>query len=278
MKIIIWIIISLIAGTAVFFLLPFSPAKAQFHKAAGKAEIAPDVPELFTEEDIANLPAPVQRYFRHCGYVGAPKMAYLRASLRDVAFVMSESKTINIDYQQYNCTERPERFALISSRLGSIPFEGLDSYQDGRGSMKGVLAKVIPLFDRRGQAMDRACLVAWLAECLLAPNAALQDFVAWEQLDETHARAGISWQGVDAGGVFCFADSGELLEFRTGDRVAVDMRGRETVAEWSAYFSDYHAVNGILQPGVIQSAWHYAEGDCLYFNSNRSPIVIAYGP
>lgn len=66
-------------------------------------------------------------------------------------FVMSDKKTIKFDYKQYNLVERPERFALISSSLSGIPFEGLDSYENGKGSMKGMLAKVIPLFDQRGE-------------------------------------------------------------------------------------------------------------------------------
>jgi len=142
--------------------------------------------------------------------------------------------------------------------------------------MKGTLAKVVQLFNQRGGNMDRSCLVTWLAECLLVPSAALQDFVKWYPVDDTHARASISWEGISAEGVFRFSDSGELLEFSTSDRVATDMSGKETEVEWSALFRDYHLVNGFLQPGIIQSVWHYPEGDCVYFNENEAAFTIEY--
>jgi hypothetical protein len=275
-----WILsfaILIVIGIAVFLLIPYSPASSKYSRLmADKIDTATTVSDIFTETDMEGLPLPVQRYFRYCGYLGTPKMSYMRASLKNVDFVMSKSKTIKIDYQQLNLVERPERFALISSSLSGIPFEGLDSYEKGRGSMKGMLAKVVPLFDQRGESMDRACLVTWLAECLLVPNAALQEFVKWEPIDDTHGKAAITWEGVSAHGIFTFAASGELVAFRTSDRVAVDMDGKETIADWSAYFREYHSVNGILQPKIIQSVWHYQSGDCTYFNENESAVAIRY--
>lgn len=276
-----WVVISsvilIIAGGVVFFRIPYSPTRAQFHHlTAEKTGITAVASGVFAEEDIIGLPLPVRRYFQYCGYLGMPKMSYMRASLKNVEFVMSESRTIKIDYEQLNLTERPERYALISSSLFGIPFEGLDSYGNGTGSMKGTFAKVIRLFDQRGENMDRACLVTWLAECLMVPNAALQDFVKWESVDDTHAKASVSYKGISAGGVFSFAETGELLKFRTGDRVAVDMNGKETKAEWSAFFREYRQVNGLLQPEVIESVWHYPGGDCVYFNQNGAAITIQY--
>lgn len=270
-------LLSLILGIVIFLFIPFSPVKADFERIAeGKIKDAEAVPELFTEADIAGLPTPVQQYFRYCGYLGTPKMAYMKASLTNVDFVMSETKTIKIDYKQLNLVEKPERFALISSSLSGIPFEGLDSYENGKGSMKGMLAKIIPLFNQRGENMDRACLVTWLAECFLVPNAALQGFVKWEPIDDTNVRATVTWEGINASGIFTFATTGELLSFRTSDRVAVDMDGKETKADWSAYFREYHSVNGLKQPKVIQSIWHYKSGDCVYFNQNETAVSIRY--
>lgn len=267
----------LIGAFIIFLHLPYSPAKMQFqHVTDEKIEPLTTVPELFGEEDIKNLPLPVQNYFRYCGYLGTPKMVYMKAFLSNVDFIMSKDKILPIDYSQVNFVERPERFAFIASSLYGIPFEGLDSYQDGKGSMKGFLAKVIPLFNQRGENMDRASLVTWLAECLMLPNAALQGFISWEGIDNTHVKASILWHGIQASGVFTFNENGELLSFRTGDRVATDMNGKERIAEWSAIFSEYHSVNGLLQPAVIQSIWHYPEGDCVYFNENKAPVTFQY--
>lgn len=270
------VILILSAAAAALLIIPFSPTGAEFKNTVDEKAGTYTASGMFTEEDIIGLPLPVQRYFRYCGYLGTIKMSYMKAALNNVDFFMSRDKIIKIDYEQFNLTERPERYALISSRLFGIPFEGLDSYYNGEGSMKGVFAKFVKLFDQKGESMDRACLVTWLAESLMVPNAALQSFVEWESVDETHARAKVSWEGIYAEGMFSFDKSGELIEFRTKDRAAVDMDGKETKAEWSAFFLDYHLVDGILQPGVIQSVWHYNDGDCIYFNQNRSEIKIRY--
>lgn len=270
-------VLILILGAVAFLKMPYSPTKAKFISLTeAKIKGASTTNEVFAEADIAGLPAPVQRYFKYCGYIRTPKMSYMRTVLHDVDFVMSDTKTVKIDYEQFNVIKKPERFAFISSSVMGVPFEGLDSYNDGKGSMKGKLAKAVTLFNQQGEKMDRACLVTWLAESLMAPNAALQDFVTWEALDDNHVKAAINWGNESAGGVFTFSPKGELLSFRTDDRTAIDMDGKETAADWSAYFCDYKAVGEILQPSYIQSVWHYDDGDCIYFNENRSGVSIQY--
>ncbi len=43
-----------------------------------------------------------------------------------------------------------------------------------------------------------------------------------------------------------------------------------------AIYSDYKSNNGISQPSVLTSVWHYSEGDCVYFNQNRSEVSFEY--
>lgn len=275
-----WVLFSILPvllAAAVFLLVPYSPTASRFRRvAAEKIASTGRIDGVFAERDIENLPAPVQRYFRFAGFLGTPKMAYMRASFKDVDFLMDGGRELRIDYQQLNLTARPERFALISSSVAGMPFEGLDSYEGGQGSMRGTLAKVIPLFDQRGESMDRSSLVTWLAECLLAPSAALNDFVRWEAVDETHAKASATWGNLTVSGTFAFSGAGELLSFRTADRVAVGMDGKETAADWSALFQDYRPVNGVMQPKVMRSVWHYAQGDSVYFNRNGAEVAIRY--
>jgi len=275
-----WILIVLIflaAGAFMFLAIQYSPTEDSYHQTVHeRIRAEPGDLGVFTSEDLEGLPAAVRKYFYYCGYVGCPKMTHMQAYFSDVDFVMSENKTIKINYKQFNSTLRPERFAYISSSLACIPFEGLDFFGDGKGSMRGVLGKVIPLFNQQGLNMDRACLVTWLAECLLVPTAALQEFIRWEEIDETHVQATVSWGELSVGGLFSFSDSGELLSFRTSDRTAVDMDGKETHADWSALFSEYRVMNGLMQPTVLESVWHYNTGDITYFNKNKSKVSICY--
>jgi hypothetical protein len=266
-----------IAAVIVFFKLPYSKTVSEFRGIIdSRISNTEKQTDVFTEKDLKGLPLPVQKYFRFCGCLGTPKMSYMKASFTNVDFKMSDKKTIKIDYVQYNFVEKPERFAFIDSSLFGIPFEGFDSYNNGVGSMKGTFAKIIPLFDQRGENMNKSSLVTILAECFIVPNVALQDYIKWEEIDDTHAKATISYYGISESGVFAFDENGEVLSFKTSDRAAIDMNGSTRKAEWSAIYSDYQNVNGIKQPKVLKSIWHYPEGDSVYFNENEASVVIEY--
>lgn len=277
MVIIVSIVIILIAAVVIFFNIPFSKTRSEFSKVINTMITnAPENTGIFTKEDIKDLPLPVQKYFEYCGYLGTPKMSYMKATFKNVAFKMSADKNIKIDYTQYNFVNKPERFAFIDSSLYGIPFEGFDSYRDGVGSMKGSIAKAITLFDQRGDSMDKASLVTILAECLVIPNVALQDYIQWEAIDATHAKATITYYGISAGGTFTFDKNGLMISFKTKDRVATNMDGSTREAEWSAIIIDYQILNCLRQPKVLQSIWHYPEGDSIYFNENKSSVLIEF--
>lgn len=260
-----------------FFQIPYSQLKAEFEKSVKKMIVATKrYPGIFTEEDIQDLPVPVQKYFRYCGYLGTPKMSYMKAVFLHTDFMMDEKKTIKINYTQYNFVEKPTRFAYIDSAIYGVPFDGFDSYHDGIGSMKGSLAKIVTLFDQRGENMDQASLVTFLAESLLVPSIALQDYITWEEVDDNNARVTISYHGISASGLFTFDDNGAVKSFRTKDRVATSMDGTERNAEWSAVFEDYQEEDGIKKPRILLGIWHFPEGDWIYFNKNKVEVKIEF--
>ncbi|HWR44292.1 MAG TPA: DUF6544 family protein [Sporomusa sp.] len=108
--------------------------------------------EVFKEEDISTLPEPVQRYFRHCGYIGKAKMTKAKFVWDNVNFKMRPNKPwIKIKYEQYNFVLEPARLAYIySTMFGVIPFEGRDKYLNGQGNMLGKLLKKVTVFNEPG--------------------------------------------------------------------------------------------------------------------------------
>lgn len=274
----IGVVLFIAAVIAVFFNIPYSKTKTEFSQLInGLINKTRDESGVFTEEDIAYLPPPVQKYFRYCGYIGTRKMSYMKAIYKDVNFLFEKDKPIiRIDYTQYNFVKDPARFAYIDSSIYGIPFEGLDSYTDGNGSMKGVLAKLFTLFNQTGETMDRASLVTYLSECLIIPNAALQDFIVWEEIDEFHSKATISYNGISADGNFTFNEKGEMLSFTTDDREATSIDGTCEKVKWSAVYSEYQETNGIKRPTVLQAVWHYDDGDLVYFDSKDVVIEFDY--
>ncbi|AFV03551.1 hypothetical protein UNSWDHB_1706 [Dehalobacter sp. UNSWDHB] len=263
------ILAAIILLAVIYFIQPYSSLKSDFNKTAAQliSETQPET-EMFSQQDIADLPEPVQKYFNHCGYIGTSKMSWMKTEFKDVPFSTGVDKaTLTIDYTQYNFVETPNRLAFIDSAMYGIPFQGFDSYNQGVGSMKGVIAKAFTLFDQKGVEMDEACLATVLAESLYVPNIALQGYITWEAIDDTHAKASITSFGISASGIFTFNETGEMLEFTTNDRMAVGFDGSKQSIPWSAVYEGYERnENGIFKPTILKAVWHYPEGDLVYFN------------
>jgi len=268
----IGISVFIVLGIVVWFSIPFSPMKSEFSQRKDNL-ISEQHPsgQVFTKEDIAGLPAPLQKYFVNCGYIGKPKMLNIKISHNEVDFILN-GKALKIKCIQFNSGEKPERIALIDTSLYGVPFEGLDAYQDGFGSMKGMIAKSVVLFHQTGDEMNQSSLVNCLAESLLVPNIALKDFMKWETVDENHVKGTITYHNLSVSGIFTFDSHGYLTTFTTDDRIYVDTKGNAQQVRWSAICEDYREVNGIMQPKSLQAIWHLPEGDLVYFDGRDTVI------
>jgi hypothetical protein len=233
--------------------------------------------DVFPLAELEGYPLPVQRFFIEGGFIGKQKMSGLKAVFSDVPFSLGVDKpTISIDYTQINDASEPLRFAYIDSHIYGLPFQGLDSFAGGRGSMEGYLAKRIRLFNQRGCHMDKACLVTYLAEAFFLPTVALSDMVSWEAMDDTHAKATMKAYGMEVSGIFTFSESGEMLVFSTEDRMAASMDGSLEQVPWSAECGEYVIQDGLRVPTRLKATWHYPQGDLLYFDGKDVQITYYY--
>lgn len=275
-------VLIVLAGTVtVWFHIPYSPVKNSFKNdiAALKNEnLLQTETELFAKEDFSHLPKAIQKYIEHCGYIGTPKMSYLKMEYRDVTFMRGRGvPPMSIDYTQYNFVNEPCRMALIDSFMFGTPFEGCDCYSAGKGGMKGVIGKAITLFDVTGEEMDRACLATFLAECLFVPTVLLQDYINFEEISEFETKAVITYGGQSASGTFTFNENYEMLSFTTNDRCAAGEDGTIEYIPWSALCSEYtQRENGIKYPNKFQAVWNYPDEDHVYFDGVISDISYGY--
>ena len=270
------LLVLLVIGIFIFFKLPYSKMKKNFNNVSTKLmEESVSNNEVFTEDDIKDLPIPVKKYFEYCGLLGSKKMSYMKATFKDVTFKTGKDKpSLKIDYTQYNFANMPDRIAFIDSSMFGIPFQGFDTYLNGRGSMKGVIAKSYTMFHQTGDDMNKASLVTYLAECFILPTVVLQDYITWESIDENHVKATISYYDISASGIFTFKDNGEMVSFTTNDRIATETDGRTKEVRWTAICSDYKESNGIKKPTNLKAIWHYTDGDQIYFHGDQ--IIIEY--
>jgi len=262
------VLVLIVVAVVVFFVIPYSPLKAEFNRdVKERIDRSSQVTGVLIYEEVEHFPLSVKRYLETCGYMGKPKSSRMKISFKNTDFKLSREKPmIKIGYSQVNFVQKPDRLAFIDTRMYGIPFQGYDSLLDGEGGMKGVLAKGITLFNETGGDMDQACLVTFLSESLLIPDAALQNYISWKEVDNTHAKAIITYGGIEASGLFTFSETGELLSFSTDDRIYTSMNGDRQQVKWTALFCDYQTKDGRKQPSRLQAIWHLPEGDMIYFD------------
>jgi hypothetical protein len=277
----IGIFMIVLTAVIIWLTIPYSPVKKEFEndidtlRSINRLEKSG---ENFTLSDFSNLPIAVQKYIENCGYIGTPQMSYLKMEYDDVAFMQGRNgPALTIDYQQYDFVNRPARMALIDSSMFGVPFEGYDYYQNGKGGMKGIIAKAITIFNQTGADMDKACLATFLAEAMFAPSILLQDYIVLTEISEYETQATIFYDGISVTGIFTFNDEYEMISFQTNDRGVVGTDGAVEYVPWSAICSDYRfADSGIKQPTKFKAVWNYPTEDFVYFDGTITEISYGF--
>lgn len=280
------IAIAIILLLAIWFNISYSPVKTQFRNdvearlqsAATFTNVNADSSEALAgtldSADIASLPPLIQKNLETCGYIGSKRRTHLTMEYKDVDFGMGVNKPrLKIDYTHVDFADSPDRLAFIDSKMFGIPFQGYDYYMNGKGGMKGVLAKLITLFDQTGLAMDKACLITYLAEALFLPEALLKDFITVKQIDERTVEATITNKGVTATGVFHFNDTYEMTSFTTNDRGQISPDGTIEYTPWEAQCENYKTYSdGIKRPTIFRAVWKNKDSDFVYFDGKISKV------
>ena len=252
----------------VYLKTPYSPVKKQYWEIVERFtnEFSLSKNEI-TEDDLEVLPVVLQKYFIVNGYLGIESTNAVILNFKGADFSMGVDKpNIKINYIVYDFVNEPIRVALIDSKIYGIPFQGIDIYKDAKSSMKGVLAKHMPLFNEEFDFIDSA----YLAECLMHPSLALQNNITYKQIDEYSVEERISKDNAETTGVFYFNEDYEMTSFVVEERFCSDTN---TYERWTAVVADYKVINGINIPTKFQGIWNYDSGDLIYFNSNGMKIT-----
>ena len=276
-RIVLGVLVFLLAGIAIWFLIPYSPLRSEFSKDLEEKKATNVLytnTEVYAETDFERFPDAIRKYVEKCGYLGTKKRNLVKMVYRDVDFSQGkEGPKLTIDYTQYDFAKQPERLAMVESSMFGIPFQGYDYYMDGTGGMKGVVAKLFTLFHQTGDEMDQACLATYLAESLFIPSALLENAIEMKTIDDHHVEATITYRGQTVSGVFEFNEQFEMISFTTNDRAVANSDGTFTYVPWTAQCGDYEVgADGIKRPTTFRAVWNYPEGDFVYFDGKIAEV------
>lgn len=234
--------------------------------------------ELITDYDLNNLPEPVQKYIKNCGYIGTSKMKKCKIIWTDVKHKRSiKSNWMKLQYHQLNLISEPTRIVSIQGRIGCIiPIDISEKYESGFGSWQMKLMRVITLINVQDvEELNKTALVTYLSEALLIPSIALQPFIEWQKVDNYTAKAILRHKDIQVSGIFRFNEIGEFIEFETEDRYNSEDGKGYVKTKWIGMCSKYIEKNNIKYPTEFKAIWKTEDNSFEYFNGVITEIVAS---
>jgi hypothetical protein len=122
--------------------------------------------------------------------------------------------------------------------------------------------------------MDISALVTVLAEALLVPSYALQNYITWFPLEPKKAKAVCKFAGIEVSGIFHFNDKYEFTLFETEERYYSTSGKEYKKMKWSAKAGDY-VDNGTYKfPSTLSAFWTSEKGDIIYYKGTIDNILF----
>lgn len=167
--------------------------------------------------------------------------------------------------EQYNFYSRPARFFYMQASMKGIPFRVYHSYAKENATMKVKILSLFDVVDIKGEDLTKAETVTFLNDlCLFAPSALIQKNIRLEEIDKSSVRVLFQNGKIRVSAVLYFNQIGELINFVSDDRSALQDDGSLRNARWSTPVRDYREFHGIKVPTYGEAIWHYPEGDFVY--------------
>ncbi|HEY3374812.1 MAG TPA: DUF6544 family protein [Candidatus Aquicultor sp.] len=251
------------------FKRAFNGKVGRLFKDQPKAERA-----VITEEDIKDLPEPVQRFLRYTKVIGKKRVATVRLKQKGFMRPKPDGNWIPLEAEQFFAVDNPGfvwKGSLTMAPL--LTMSAQDMYLNGTGNMHVKVMSTITAVNAKGKDMDKASLLRYLSEMSWFPTSFVSDKVKWEPIDAQSARASITDHGITVSGVFTFNDKGELIYF-AAERARDVGGGKLVKTKWIADspVREYRTINGMHIQVKGQASWHLDSGEYTYIKLDLTDI------
>lgn len=221
--------------------------------------------DLVTEDDIKALPEPVQRYIRYTGAVGKPVVSSFYVVMNGKLRKNNASPWMEFRSQQFNCITNPARLFFLDAEMKHMPVAGYHKYAAGKASMDIKLYSVIPVQQQSGYKMDQSETVTCFNDiCVFAPGALTDKHITWLNTYGNKVEALFTNNNITVRAWLYFNDTGQLVNFISGDRYATTDSNTLVQRSWSTPLSDYRTINGMKLATRAQAIYDYEEGPFIY--------------
>ncbi|TFC05072.1 MULTISPECIES: DUF6544 family protein [Cryobacterium] len=257
--------------------------RAEYRRRVATAlrEAEPDTGALVSESDLAHLPALVAEHIRRSGAVGKPRVSTLRATIHGRIRASATSRWMTYTGEQVNTYgPTPSRLFWMDATMFGLPVDVLHVFVGRSATMRVKLCSLLRMVNAAGPEMDRAETVTLFNDlCILAPAALIDAPIAWQQIDDTHAK-GVFTNGAQTVSADLTFRDGDLVDFRSDDRMSTSRDGSTfTPQPWSTPVRDYRAFGSRRLAAHGEGRWHPTapSGEFVYLEYNLDAITYNAG-
>lgn len=223
-------------------------------------------------DSLTRLPFPVRNHIIKCGFEGLAMMNNAEIIWKESYIRLHPDKEWEpLKTKQFNTIQPLTRISYME--FLDMPVAGRDYYRHGEGEMKGKLLNLFTVIKGRGKEVSSSSLITIFSESLFIPSIALQNYITWEEIDSTKAKATLRHGDHQVSGIFYFEHDGLFSRFETSDRYYSNGKNKFERTPFSATVSSYITENDIVYPRDIRITWHLAEGDYDYFKGTLDTVI-----
>jgi len=234
-------------------------------------EVEETGPEVISEADLEGLPEPVQKYLRYAQIVGKKRIGTVRLKQKGSIRTSQDQGWMPFTSEQYYTTDDPAYVWHATVKLFYLPLmKARDRFYKGKGNMLIKLLPFITIADARGDEMDQGTLVRYLSEIIWFPTAFLEDYIQWESIDSSSAKATITVEGLAASAILYFNEEGQMTDFVAKRYMSVE--DEYSLETWSTPIEEYREINGIMVPVKGEAVWRLSSGDFSYIRIEITDI------
>lgn len=220
---------------------------------------------ILGEQEIAHLPACVQKYLVYTGAIGKSKPQNMYLEFDAGMYRKPGDKPMKSHSVQYNFYGEYSRFFLMKASKMGIPFRALHIYKNHQASFQVKVAELFKVVNIKDEELTKAETVTLLNDmCIFAPGSLIDNRLTWNEIDSLSAKVTLANGKYVVSAILYFNESGELVNFVSDDRSALQDDGTMKQVRWTTPISDYKEFDGRKIPAKGKTIWNYPEGDFTY--------------
>lgn len=217
-------------------------------------------PGIVTNEQIATLPTVVQTWLKRSKVIGKEAAYLVHLNQKGEMRTKPEGKWLPFEAEQYFSIENPGFIWTADIQAAPmIHIVGRDKYERGKGNMLIKLLSLFPIANASGPEIDQGTLLRYLAEIAWFPSAALEDYIQWEAVDNSTAKATMHYGEITASGIFRFNEMGDLLSFEA--KRFYDRKEGATQEDWWIENKAWKEMQGVRIPTQSEVTWKLKTGN-----------------